>query len=210
MSIITVNKIKIDTSKKYSLPFQKRAKNFKSNNNMLDLENFTAKSYNWWNYVIRIKGKVIFNNHNYSATTNKHQWAMRSLLRELGIKIFMTVNTRKSLTEHVFKFDILEELYTSLYTDEFEVKNSRIRTSTRESLLCDIKHTKEKIKQARKLGAICSKSRMQRIKEDLNERLTRLENERKENSKKLREENKAILQQSKELFNKGEEFTLSL
>lgn len=32
-----------------------------------------AYSYNWWLFVARINGKVVFNDYSYSPTTRKHQ-----------------------------------------------------------------------------------------------------------------------------------------
>jgi hypothetical protein len=46
-----------------------------------------AFSYRWWKFVGVVEGKVIFNNFRYSNSTSKHQSKVRSLLKELNIKI---------------------------------------------------------------------------------------------------------------------------
>lgn len=46
-----------------------------------------AFSYCWWKFVAVVEGKVVFNSYRYSNSTSKHQSKVRSLMRELGIKI---------------------------------------------------------------------------------------------------------------------------
>lgn len=46
----------------------------------------------------RIKGKVVFNDYRYSVSTARHQRKVRTLLRELGIKIDIEVSFRASLS----------------------------------------------------------------------------------------------------------------
>ena len=69
------------------MKYMKRAKIYKSNNVTFNPETCEAHSYKWWKFVHRVDGVVIFNNHNYSNTTSKHQSKVRSLLNELNIKI---------------------------------------------------------------------------------------------------------------------------
>lgn len=52
-----------------------------------DPNNIVARSYQWWVFVAKVDGKIIFNNYRYSVSTSKHQSKVRALLSDLGIKI---------------------------------------------------------------------------------------------------------------------------
>jgi len=65
-------------------------------------------SYNWWVFVKKIKGLVVFNDYNYSRSTIKHQNKVRRLLRELGINVDRTVFIRASL-ENINSLKALKE-----------------------------------------------------------------------------------------------------
>lgn len=58
-----------------------------------------AYSYSWWLFVSPINGKLVFNNYNYSPTTCKHQWKLRSLLSTLGLTIDLTIEAPKGLQD---------------------------------------------------------------------------------------------------------------
>lgn len=59
--------------------YKKKSNSLEMSNNRLDLTNLRAYSYGWWCYVRNVEGLMVFNDHVYSATTRKHQKAMRSL-----------------------------------------------------------------------------------------------------------------------------------
>ena len=92
--------------------WQTRNNRYVKANCYLDMETLEARSYQWWAFVKKIQGKVVFNNYRYSATTAKHQRQMRILLDHLNIKIDMVVTLPKGLQD----FDKLKELKA------FEVK----------------------------------------------------------------------------------------
>lgn len=75
----------------------KRANIYKASNVTFDPKTIKAYSYDWWCFVKVINGKVIFNDYNYSNTTIRHQRKVRRLMRELGIKIDLIIETRSSL-----------------------------------------------------------------------------------------------------------------
>ena len=79
------------------MKYFKRLKVYKACNVTFDPETMIADSYDWWHFVERINGKVVFNNYNYSNSTSRHQSKVRELLRELGIKVDVVVNTRMGL-----------------------------------------------------------------------------------------------------------------
>ena len=56
-----------------------------------------AVSNEWWIYVRRIGGKVVFNAARYSVTTSGHQNRMRDLLEALGVKIDLEIEMPEGL-----------------------------------------------------------------------------------------------------------------
>lgn len=58
---------------------------------------FEGLSYDWWVFVAKINGKLVFNNYSYSNSTRKHQYKMKYLLRTLGITIAMELDAPNGL-----------------------------------------------------------------------------------------------------------------
>jgi len=84
------------------MKYYKKLKKYKASNVSLTVEpKLEAYSYNWWLFVVRYKGLVIFNDTNYSNPTCKHQSKVRGVLYDLGIKIDIELNnTVKTLGQH--------------------------------------------------------------------------------------------------------------
>jgi len=74
-----------------------KLKLYKASNVSFNPATCRAYSYDWWRFVDKINGLVIFNDYNYSPSTNKHQWKIRSVLRDLGIKIDLEIEAPKGL-----------------------------------------------------------------------------------------------------------------
>ena len=73
---------------------------YKANNVTFNPETLEAHSYGWWQFVCNHKGKVIFNNVNYSNSTIKHQYKVKNLLTDLGIKLGIFLHhTKESLSD---------------------------------------------------------------------------------------------------------------
>jgi hypothetical protein len=89
------------------MKYNQRAKIYKGSNVTFNPETVRAYSYDWWVFVAKIEGKVIFNNYQYSKTTRRHQTKVMCLIRELYIKIDAVVEVPNSLGE----FNDLESLY---------------------------------------------------------------------------------------------------
>jgi len=70
-----------------ALKYFKKLGVFKASNVLFNPNTMTATSYNWWEFVKKINGKVVFNIYRYSNTTSKHQSKVKSLLKQLNIKI---------------------------------------------------------------------------------------------------------------------------
>lgn len=87
-------------------------------------KSWIATSYSWWVFVRKIKGQVVFNSYRYSVTTAKHQSKVRSLMRELGIKIDREVSFKTSLD----KIDSLKELnQTQKLQDEANARLANLK-----------------------------------------------------------------------------------
>jgi hypothetical protein len=85
-----------------SLKFKPRKKIWENYNgtNTFDPETMTAYSYDWWLYLERVNGKLIFNNHYYSNATVKHQIQLKAVLAHLGIPVDLWISTREGLQNH--------------------------------------------------------------------------------------------------------------
>lgn len=146
-------------------------------NNKFDPETFKATSYNWWTYVVKIKGKVVFNNYPYSTTTQSHQSKMRDLLKYLGIKIDVEVSMRESLSN--FENEALPPKYEALYEAEISLK--RANKNHVGSYKDTIQKLKVEIKTCRAIGAKMTSKQMQDCKKQvLASDAARLERARKE------------------------------
>lgn len=149
-----------DWTKVWSLNWQRRNEQFKGCNGkaVFDPIAMHATSYDWWVFVKRIKGKVVFNAHRYSVTTGGHQGSVRSILESLGVKIDLEVETRASLD--AFETNALPALYQRLF--ELEIASKRRNAKDRSK---EIKQVKRDIAMARSIGAKCSRADMREIKE---------------------------------------------
>lgn len=67
--------------------YSKKRSRYEISNCHFDPISLRAVSYNWWLFVAKIGGKLVFNSFTYSNTTTKHQSKVKSLLRQLGIAI---------------------------------------------------------------------------------------------------------------------------
>lgn len=82
-----------------AMKYMSQAKIYKSSNVIYNPETEEATSYDWWIFVKRIKGKLVFNNYHYSNSTVKHQHKVRDLLRSLGIKIDLEIKAPGGLQD---------------------------------------------------------------------------------------------------------------
>ena len=126
-----------------SMKYIKKRGQYEGSNVTYDPISGDAYSYGWWRFVERINGKVVFNNYSYSPSTSRHQWKVRSLLNQLGVKIDITLEAREGLQNlHIACNDYyrrIEEL-TAL------INKPRTRKSTNERRRKEIEETHQKIK----------------------------------------------------------------
>lgn len=120
-----------------------------SGTNKLDMNQFEAVSYNWWVYLKRINGKLVFNNYSYSPTTCGHQSRMRRLLRSLNIEpdLYIEVpnglqDLNSAITYYNYKIEKLDQA--------IDAKGSRNETNVQR--LKQIEHYNTKIEEIRALN----------------------------------------------------------
>lgn len=75
----------------------KRSGIYKAANVNFDPARMTAFSYDWWQFVAKVRGKIVFNEYGYSNSTRKHQSKVRSVMRELGIEPDLYVSFRANM-----------------------------------------------------------------------------------------------------------------
>lgn len=109
------------------MKYLKTKKQYKASNVILNLDPLEATSYNWWIFLKRIKGKLVFNNYRYSVSTCKHQSKVLSKLRELGIKIDYYIESPKGLQDLDSAIKYYESEIASIKTD-LVVSNRRQKT----------------------------------------------------------------------------------
>lgn len=73
------------------MKYFKTSNTYKASNVKFNPETIEAWSYDWWKFVTVINGKVIFNNFRFSSSTIKHQYKVKHLMSELGVKIDLEI-----------------------------------------------------------------------------------------------------------------------
>lgn len=169
------------------MEFRPRLNIFKSSTgkNTFDIFELEATSYNWWIYLKVINGCLVFNNYNYSKTTNGHQGECRYLLDQLGIEPDLIVYQSGCLS-HGLNESLVDD-YKSLYLEEYRLTKKGLRKDTRSRLESSIESTLEHIARIESLGFTVTKNDKASLKQSVIEREeSRLEKQREE-SKKRRE-----------------------
>ena len=147
------------------MKYYTRLKEYKASNVSLTVEpKLEAYSYAWWLFVVRYKGLVIFNNSNYSNSTNGHQSKVRDVLYDLNIKIDVELNhTLKSFGEFKEHRPFDGDFVKAAIEDEIEnierinknladlIKKPRTRKSTNEKRAQQIKENKTQIQKLKKV-----------------------------------------------------------
>ena len=150
-----------------------------------DPETFEAKSYGWWIFVRRIGGKIVFNNHRYSATTAKHQSQVRGLLQELKIKVDLFVDFRSGLDR--FESEASQSIYREIVRLQIAIARKGSKPKANEVRRKQIVRLERDLKLAKQLKSKLVKERAKDIEvsERLSEtnRLTGLRLERERNVK---------------------------
>lgn len=138
-----------NNSRSGSLQYFKRANEYRNSTgtNRFCPVAVEARSYNHWVFVKRIKGKVVFNDYSYSNSTAKHQSAMRGLLRDLKIKIDVTVSQRDSLSHGIDVKGIIREIELAKFT----LARKGLTAKTRERAATELSESTVELKRLRTL-----------------------------------------------------------
>ena len=146
---------------KFSLPFKMRDGEFRNSTGKCRFNPFSmeARSYIHWQFVAKVRGKVIFNNYSYSPTTGRHQRTVARLLRELGIKVDLHVNCQGSL----------DDSSAAAMAEHLAIANLKVAMKTGRKAknverAKEIKAHELKIKQLRKLGLTATREQLVSIR----------------------------------------------
>lgn len=126
------------------MKFIKKRNQYEASNVSFDPENISAVSYNWWEFVKVINGKVIFNNYHYSQSTCKHQSKVRRLLETLNIKVDVVVESTKSLSSFDWQDDALKMLDNKIMLLNDALNNPRRKKALDEKRKEEIVYLEEK------------------------------------------------------------------
>lgn len=107
-----------------------------------------AKSYNWWIYVAKINGKLVFNNYYYSSTTCQHQYKMRKLMRELNLREDLIIQAPQGLQDLDGSIKYYESLIAQLETEIAKPRSQKAKNIQRSEM---VQYYFEKINQIKGL-----------------------------------------------------------
>lgn len=130
------------------MKFYKTQNLYKASNVTFNPDTIQAYSYKWWLFVSRIGNKVVFNDYNYSNTTLRHQAKIRSLLKELGIKVDLTITAPLGLQNPASAIDFYQIKIKTLKAEIAKPNTRKAKNAERET---QIKHFESKIKEVTKL-----------------------------------------------------------
>lgn len=107
----------------------------------------TGWSYRW-EFLQVVDGLLVFNCYRWSVTTSGHQSTMRSLLRQLGIKIDIDADLGSIEPKSLSK-DTMRKLYKDAFNLEIEIELATRKDSwtqkSRESSLKELQDTIEQL-----------------------------------------------------------------
>lgn len=125
----------------------KRENIYKASNVKFNCETQEAYSYDWWCFFKIINGKKVFNRYNYSPSTIKHQYKVRRLLEELGIKIDLEIECPKGLQSDLMMQSVVGHYNDEIKKLENEIAKPRSQAKKNEERKKQIESLKEKVKQ---------------------------------------------------------------
>ena len=72
--------------------YSKKLNLYRDHNVTFNPESCRACSYDWWRFVDRKRGLVLFNTFSYGRAFNKHHEEVRDVLAKLGIRVDIEIN----------------------------------------------------------------------------------------------------------------------
>ena len=122
---------------------------FEASNVCFYPDSLEGYSYDWWQFTVKYKGKVLFNDYNYSPSTCKHQNKVWSELNSRNIKIHLTLKfTNKGFQigveavlkdEHVCTQKEIQDLKDLINKPKTHKKTNERRKETIKELLDHIR-----------------------------------------------------------------------
>jgi endo-beta-N-acetylglucosaminidase D len=103
--------------------------------NSVSLEKCEAYSYDWWQYLTKVNGLVIFNNYFYSPTTSKHQSNCRGLLHDAGIKIDLLLDFNGHFNASNWIDNAVSQYQQKIVNNVKYMNRPRVRQKTKDRLL---------------------------------------------------------------------------
>jgi hypothetical protein len=173
----------------YSLAYRPKLGFYQDNpkNCKFDIEKMEAWSYGWWLFVARIKGKIVFNDYNYSTQTNAHQSQVKRVLFEHNIEIDMVVDAERGLQD---LNGSIKERYHRYFETMILVNRKGTKKARNAERLKEMERLLDQIKDLRYLGGKFSNKEKARMKREYLEREDR----------RVRELRKNITASDKQLF----------
>jgi len=112
------------------MKYIKKRTRYESSNVWFDANTCTAKLYDWWVFVTKINGLVVFNTHRYSVSTSRHQRKAQQLLEALGITVDLYIDSPKSLTDIdaaiAHQATLIKRIETQLVKGRTNKRNERL------------------------------------------------------------------------------------
>lgn len=94
-----------------------------------------AHSYNWWCFLKRINGVLVFNTYSYSVSTSAHQSRIRQMLRDEGKEVSLYIEAPKGLDD---LGNALRYYVNKIEAAKEYLAKPRIRRTTKEDLVLKI------------------------------------------------------------------------
>jgi len=122
------------------MKYYKRLNVYKASNVSFNPEEIAAYSYDWWQFVKVVDGKVFFNNYSYSQSTNGHQSKVRHLLGELNIEIDCVIDCPSGFQDGGWQRSSINLYKQRIEELERLIKKPKTRKAKNEERKQEIKH----------------------------------------------------------------------
>lgn len=132
------------------MKYLKTANTYKASNVVFNAKTIQAFSYDWWQFVKVLNGKVVFNNYRYSVSTAGHQRKVRKVMRDLGIKIDAYVYYKPGLQVNGWVMDcikVMREQVTSFESDIAKCKRPSRKKDRLAFIITDLKSNLAKFEE---------------------------------------------------------------
>lgn len=134
------------------MKFSKKRNQYEASNVSFSQVEMKALSYGWWQFVALVGDKVVFNNYSYSPSTSKHQYKVRQLLCDLGIKVDFIVHSHTGLQHSEWQNEYAKEIDDKIKTLEKAIAAPRSHKAKNEERKAMIESYLEHKDEMLKLG----------------------------------------------------------